>query len=162
MKQLLLALTFFSFNALYSSPLTDSLPTAGLLEGTHAVSTSLAYDRFSDARNEATKLLPIIQDWLDQATESHTGFASIKKLQTGMNQLSNTSEEAALRVAFSVASEGMVEFVRADLELRKSWQLHFCPHVEGHYAYWIQPLTEKRMNPYFGQAMFGCGVKKPW
>lgn len=162
MKQLLLALTFFIFPALNVSASIDALPTAELLEGTHIISTHLAYDRFSDARNEATKLLPLIQDWLTQATESNAGFKHIKKFQTGLTDLGNAAEEKQHRVAFSIASEGIVEFVRADVNLRKNWQLHFCPHVEGHYAFWIQPLTEKRMNPYYGQAMFGCGVKKPW
>ena len=62
MKALLLAL-------LFSFPFTSTLAAvtpAGLPEGYHELSVSLAADRYSETRDIAARLTPVLEDWLSR------------------------------------------------------------------------------------------------
>lgn len=130
--------------------------------GYTAIQKALANDQYAKARNEATHLIQVIEEWQKTAlaVESPQGQAMALSL-SGLKTLETSTGADLQRKSFSKVSEGFVRYIRLESTLQPKFQLFFCPMVT-YYGYWVQPKGEQIANPYMGQAMPTCGSKRPW
>jgi hypothetical protein len=150
----LLCLVLISAPALAAANLDD------VLNGYRDVSTALAKDNFADAAAKAAKLVPVAEE---MAALGDANVASYKKVLAGAKAMAGATKEPALRLQMSTLSEGAVWLVKATPALQAKWQLFKCPMVGGGaFQFWMQPLTDPMANPYMGQEMLQCGVKRAW
>ena len=152
---------FLLFALTGAGPIFADTTNEDVLEGYRAVSTSLAADRYSETRDTALKLVPVLEAWLKEHPGTDPQAPFVAKMVVGAKQLGETSEELALRLRFSAFSEGAVGFLKRD-PVQARWQLFFCHMVEEGFTYWAQAKSEKMANPYMGLKMLQCGVKKSW
>ncbi|NBV50620.1 DUF3347 domain-containing protein [bacterium] len=86
-----------------------------------------------------------------------------KKMLTGLEALGSSASDSEARKAFGHYSEGTTELIRANGDLKKKWQLFYCPMVpKDTFRFWVQSKGTDLRNPYYGSKMLTCGVKRPW
>lgn len=142
------------------SPLPEH--DGALLEGYRSVQLALAKDQFEVAGSNAVSLMKVSQDWLDEAGAGNPQVEHVKAILDGTERVSEAKAEGEYRVAFSLVSRGMVEFIRHQVALQANWNLYLCSMFSG-YGYWVQPKSDsKKMNPYKGLGMQQCGTLKSW
>lgn len=152
----LLCLAFLtpSFTAFGAASLDD------VLSGYRDVSGALAKDNFGDASAKAAKLLVLAQDLAQVAGPLAPHY---KKVADGARAMAAATKEADVRATMSVLSEGAVWLVKSTPAIQAKWQLFKCPMVGGGaFPFWMQLTTDPMANPYMGQEMLQCGVKRAW
>lgn len=119
-----------------------------------SIQQALANDQWEKAKQFAEAGKPALKD-AEQSPE--------KKMRTGLEALASSASDSDARKAFGHYSEGTTELIRANADLKKKWQLFYCPMVpKDTFRFWVQSTGTDLKNPYYGSKMLTCGVKRPW
>jgi hypothetical protein len=131
-----------------------------VLSGYRDVATALAKDDFADTAAKAAKLA------VPAAELAQSGGALSKhydKVASGARAMAASTKEVDLRSKMTVLSDGAVWLVKLTPALQSKWQLYKCPMVGGGaFQFWMQPVGDPMANPYMGQEMLQCGVRRTW
>ncbi len=139
----------------------SAVQVVDLLGAYRQIQVKLVGDNLDGAQVAGRFLQPLASLWL-QENQNHAQAATVKSIGDGAGKLSMAEDLDEARIAFIQVSQGVIELIRADEDLKAKWQLFFCPMVAKKQGYWVQKTGEQLANPYMGQVMPGCGTKKPW
>ncbi len=149
--------------ALMFTSLAQAATTAeDVLAGYKEVAKAMANDDFAAVQLEAGKLMVTSEDLAKTVTAEPLGGYYRKIYKAALNLNKPNGKESEYREVMSILSEGAVNLVKATPSLHSKWQLFKCPMVQGRFGYWMQPAGDPMANPYMGQSMLQCGVKKAW
>lgn len=160
-------LLFSSFEAFsYNKPTSPLTP---LLKSYLSIQKHLATD-------EVKPTVPVIQLFLEETKKlkSSPSHSSLKPLLTrceteatqllALAQTVNppTTPSKELRIQFGNLSKELISYLKEHPEEAKPYQLFFCPMFPQGYAFWFQLKDSALANPYWGQEMLTCGVRRTW
>jgi Cu(I)/Ag(I) efflux system membrane fusion protein len=126
-----------------------------------SVQDALANDRFNQAQ-QAMRFLGDVVGSIDMSLlkgEAHTKWMEFfANLQAALTQLGQAEDLETFRKCFALVSEAMALIVETfGIYPQQPVYKIFCPMAfAGQGAIWLQKEKEIR-NPYFGEAMSGCG-----
>lgn len=142
-----------------SSPKNSIVPS--LLKPYSEIQKALAEDKPEPIPSLVKNLKNILkQKSLETSTPQEKDL--VKELVSKESNLAESTDLASLRISFGNFSRPLVDYLKANKQESKGYQLFFCPMFPKGYAFWIQPDGEALANPYWGREMLTCGVKRPW
>ncbi|MDT0674980.1 efflux RND transporter periplasmic adaptor subunit [Autumnicola musiva] len=121
---------------------------------------ALVSSNIEGARAAAFEMLQELQSLKTTNLETME-VSHLEKIKTMLVGISENNQLENQRDHFVILSENMLAFVSNMDNLNKTLYMQRCPMANNNKgAYWISEIKEIR-NPYFGEAMLGCGeIKK--
>ena len=121
---------------------------------------ALTADEFDQAQKAASDL-KITLDKVNMSAftgESHNTWMSYSSdLKNSLQHVQHLKTIAELRTTFQRVSEGMIAMTKAFKPYDQTLYVQFCPMADNNKgADWLS-LESEIKNPYFGEAMLGCG-----
>ena len=133
-------------------------PLEPLFEKYHQVQTSLAADKFEDAKAGVAlleKAVAVVRDGHFSPSVKKTWKAQAKALGAALAAGTKTKDIGALRVQFEHISNAMIAL--AKVTHPKGFQEYRCPMAFNNKgANWLQK-EKAAANPYYGASMLRCG-----
>ena len=154
-------MAFVTLATLALTPAQAVAQPEAVLQAYQGLHAGLAADDLVRATSSAKELKQAADKWVEAEGASHPRAGLIRQAAQAAEKAGTATTEAQARTQFASVSKAIVEFVRADTNLRANWQLFECTMASG-YGFWIQPKGEEIANPYFGQEMLSCGSKRKW
>jgi hypothetical protein len=126
------------------------------------IQKALALDNLEEAKKSAQKLEDFLKTSSTSPKIKKDQKEPLRTLLEVITPLLKSSNDEAIRIQFGHVSKVVVSFLKANKDLTRNYHLFFCPMFPKGYAFWIQIKNEPLTNPYWGNKMLECGVKRPW
>ena len=93
--------------------------------------------------------------------QAHIHWMTLQEqMENALAMMENAATLEALRMHFEQLSDGMIEATESFGLEKETVYKHFCPMAfNDKGAFWLSGIEQIR-NPYFGDAMLGCGEVK--
>ncbi len=122
---------------------------------------ALSQDKIDPVKKQAEAMKISLENLLKGPLKKEE-VSLFNELLTHVNNFLEAKEINEYRIQFGNISKVLIEYLKLHKEKTKSFMLLFCPMFPEGYAFWIQPKGESLANPYWGEKMLTCGVKRPW
>ncbi len=124
---------------------------------------ALSHDELGQAQDAAKELRAAIAD-VDMSMLAGLAHIAWMKESEGMaksaGKIAGSADIQKARAAFALLSESMIVAAKCYGDAQETVYRYHCPMAFGDRGGdWLQ-VKDKTENPYFGSAMFRCGVKK--